>query len=197
MPQEVEFAIQLLRVHDRTPVAGWLRSIRANHLDDFERLWKPVLTESMEADQYWDWEQKSRTYGNRLGAEQYAVECENLTQGLMLIETLGHRSGFDAHRRVVYVRSLATAPWNRRPLNQAPLYRFVGTVLLTFARYRSEELGYGGLVGLHALPGAEAFYRQSGMMDCGVDAAADNLVYFEYYQRQTSTSEEWEEMDWE
>jgi hypothetical protein len=60
MPQEVEFAIQLLRVHDRTPVAGWLRSIRANHLDDFERLWKPVPTESMEADQYWDWEQKSQ-----------------------------------------------------------------------------------------------------------------------------------------
>jgi hypothetical protein len=197
MSSEVEFAIQLLRVQDRTPIAGWLRSISAKHLDEFERLWKPVLMESTEADQYWDWEQKSRTYGNRLGAEQYAVECENLTQGLMLIETLGHRSGFEADRRIVYVRSLATAPWNRQSVNQAPLYRFVGTVLLDFARYRSEELGYGGLVGLHALPGAEAFYRQSGMMDCGVDEAADRLVYFEYYQRRASTSEEWEEIDWE
>jgi hypothetical protein len=38
------------------------------------------------------------------------------------------------------------------------------------AQLRSEELGYGGLVGLHSLPGAEAFYRKMGMIDGGADA---------------------------
>jgi hypothetical protein len=192
MSQDFECPIQLFRVSDQLSVEGRLCSLNSQHLNEFGQIWKPILLSSSEADQYWDWEQKYRTYGTRLGAEKYAVECDGMTQGLMLMETLGHRSWFDANRRVVYIRSLATAPWNRRSLNPSPEYRLVGTVLLAFARYRSEELGYGGLVGLHALSGAEAFYRQSGMLDCGRDAAFDDLVYFEYYQPR-SPDLEWED----
>jgi hypothetical protein len=76
----------------------------SSHLDDFERLWKPVLLASIEADQYWDWEQKSRTYGNRLGAEQYAVECESLTQGLMLIEAFGTEAATVCGQQIVLER---------------------------------------------------------------------------------------------
>lgn len=194
MSSLVNESVQLLRVRDRQPVEAWLRSLNQKHLGDFKQFWKPLLMASSTVDQFWDWEFKARTYGTRLGAEQYAIECEGMTQGLMLLETLGHRSWVEVSRRIVYVRSLATAPWNRPPLKKPPDYRLVGTVLLQFARYRSEELDYGGLVGLHALPGAEGFYRASGMMDCGADEDEDNLVYFEHYRRRSSPNTD-EELD--
>jgi glycine/D-amino acid oxidase-like deaminating enzyme len=121
-----------------------------------------------------------------------------MTQGLMLIETLGNRSWFEPHRRVVYLHSLATAPWNRPSIQDPPRYRLVGTMLLRFARQLSEALGYGGLVGLHALPEAEDFYRRMSLIDCGLDAKKENLTYFEWYQRQTSEGEDWQnEVDWD
>jgi hypothetical protein len=52
--------------------------------------------------------------------------------------------------------------------------------LLLLARQRSVELGYGGRVGLHSLPGSEAFYRRNNVPDYGPDPAKDGLVYFEY-----------------
>jgi hypothetical protein len=189
--------VQLLRVCDRQPVEAWLKSVTQKHLDDFEQIWKPMLRSSSAIDQYWDWEMKSRTYGARPGAEQYAVECDDITQGLMLIETLGHRSWFEESRRVIYVRSLATAPWNRLLFRNPLGYRLVGTTLLEFARYRSRELGYGGLVGLHALPEAEEFYRASGMIECGADVQAGNLIYFEYYRRTSDFCETEDLRSWD
>jgi hypothetical protein len=197
MPPPANEPVQLLRVRDRQPVPAWLRSLNQKHLDDFEQIWKPMLRGSSAADQYWGWELKSRTYGARPGAEQYAIECDGVTQGLMLIETLGYRSWFEEARRIVYVRSLATAPWNRPLLKEPPDYRLVGTTLLEYARYRSEELGYGGLVGLHALPEAEEFYRTSGMLECSADAKAGNLIYFEYYRRTFASSEGEDLIDWD
>ena len=190
MSQFVHYPLQLLRVRDRQPVEAQLCSIQSKHLDDFERHWKPVLLGSLEEDQYWDWKRKNRIYGSSAGAEAYAIECEQMTQGLMLIKTLGHRSWFESFRRVVYVHFLATAPWNRPSVQDPPRYRLSGTLLLRFARQRSEEVGYLGLVGLHALPEAEHFYRRMGMIDCGLDARKDNLTYFEWYQRQTREGED-------
>ena len=48
------------------------------------------------------------------------------------------------------------------------------------ARQRSVELEYGGRVGLHSLPEAEAFYRRYNMPDYGPDPDKKGLVYFEY-----------------
>ncbi len=53
-------------------------------------------------------------------------------------------------------------------------------MLLLFARQRSLELGYGGRLGLHALPESEAFYRLLQMPDYGADPEKEDLVYFEY-----------------
>jgi hypothetical protein len=78
---------------------------------------------------------------------------------------------------------LATAPWNRLSNPDPRGFRAVGSALFRFARFRSEELGYGELVGLHSLPAAEAFYRKLGMIDGGADAEKDNLTYFEWYRR--------------
>lgn len=122
--------------------------------------------------------------------EGYAITCEQMTQGLMILLTQGQQSQVESDRSLVYVHSLATAPWNRVTAPDPNGFRAVGRVLLKFARFRSEELGYGGLVGLHSLPSAEEFYRKMGMLDAGADAEKENLTYFEWYRRRPSLLEE-------
>ncbi|MEB3292531.1 MAG: hypothetical protein VKJ24_05175 [Synechococcales bacterium] len=62
-------------------------------------------------DQYWDWERKKRIYiqGDNRIYEGYAIEYEQLTQGMMIIKMGGHRSWVDPERRLVYVHSLGGA----------------------------------------------------------------------------------------
>lgn len=182
--------VNLLRVQDNQLVEGTLTDLAQKHLDDFEAFWKARLQRSTQEDQFWDWELKNRAYLSESIYEGYAIECEGITQGLMLLATGGYRSQFESSRRIVYVHSLATAPWNRPSLQTLVSYRLVGSILLRFAQYRSEELGYGGLVGLHALPGAEEFYERMNMINCGADAAKENLTYFEWYKRRESLFDE-------
>jgi hypothetical protein len=168
--------IQLLRVQDNQLVDATLVTMIDRHLDDFETLWKARLRVSEEEDRFWDWEMKNRVYLSSTNYEAYAIDYEQVAQGLMLLETSVHRSWYEPHRRIVYVHSLATAPWNRSSIQTPVTYRLVGSTLLEFARFRCEELGYGGLVGLHALSGAEAFYRRMNMSDCGMDEENENLT---------------------
>lgn len=158
------------------------------HLDDFRTVWKEQLKTSADEDRYWDWNQKQRIYlaGGIDTYEGYAIECEGLTQGMMILQLRGYRSQIEPSRRLVYIHSLATAPWNRLSNPDPNGFRAVGSALLRFARFRSEELGYGGLVGLHSLPAAEMFYRKMGMIDGGADAEKDNMTYFEWYRRDSA-----------
>ncbi|NJN63307.1 MAG: GNAT family N-acetyltransferase [Coleofasciculaceae cyanobacterium RL_1_1] len=182
----------LIRVQDSATVIGRLVSLSAKHLNDFKTRWRKGLQTTVDQDQYWDWERKQRIYltdGTGI-YEGYAIECEQLTQGMMLLQIKGYRSQVEPSRRLVYVHSLATAPWNRVS-NPAPNgFRAVGSALLRFAQFRSENLGYGGLVGLHSLPSAETFYQKMGMIDGGKDDEKGGLTYFEWYQRRTSLLEE-------
>jgi hypothetical protein len=122
--------------------------------------------------------------------EGYAIELNRLTQGMMMLRTRGKRSHFDEQRRLVYVSRLATAPWNRVDLQASVEFRAVGSTLMRFAQLRSEELGYGGVVGVHSLPEAEAFYRKLNMSDCGLDPDGDDLRYFEWYRPRPSLFDE-------
>lgn len=105
---------------------------------------------------------------------------------MMLIETQQHRSRITPGQPLVYVEALATAPWNRLAIIRPPELRGVGTALLLFARQRSLQLGYGGRVGLHALPRAERFYERQRMSrfdpnpEDYPDLEDKPLTYFEY-----------------
>jgi hypothetical protein len=187
--------IQLIRVQDNQLVDAVLVTLAERHLNDFEQLWKAALRASTEEDKFWSWEMKHRVYLSQPTYEGYAIECDNQTQGLMLIETRLHRSWYDSNRRVVYVHSLSTAPWNRPSLSSPSLYRATGGTLLEFARVRSEALGYGGLVGLHSLEGAEDFYRRMRMSECGPDEEKEDLIYFEWYRPQEPALEWWDTID--
>jgi len=64
--------------------------------------------------------EKERIYAASPNYESYAVECEGMTQGLMLIDTRFHRSQIESSRRMVYISFLATAPWNRSLIQTPP-----------------------------------------------------------------------------
>jgi hypothetical protein len=176
--------VPLIRIRDATPVVGSLVPLTTKHLDDFATVWWERIQTSADEDQYWDWEQKQRIYlaGKIKIYEGYAIEYEQLTQGMMLLQIKGYRSQVDLNSPLVYVHSLATAPWNRVSSRDLNGFRAVGGALLRFARLRSEALNYGGRVGLHSLPDAEVFYRKMGMIDGGSDSEKENLTYFEWYR---------------
>ncbi|MGL5871073.1 MAG: hypothetical protein ACRC2R_01685 [Xenococcaceae cyanobacterium] len=107
------------------------------------------------------------------------MECENITQGLIIIEIDCHRSRIESGKNLIYVDYLTTAPWNRQSIQLPPMYRGVGTALLSFAIKRSFELEYKGRIGLHALPLAEKFSTKIGLLNLGSDTSKQGLSYFE------------------
>ena len=94
--------VRLIRVRDAASVVGRLVPLTIKHLDDFRIVWREQLRTSADEDQYWDWEQKQRIYlaGGMGLYEGYAIwqsqrcanECEQLTQGMMLIQVRGYRT---------------------------------------------------------------------------------------------------------
>ena len=153
------------------------------HLVQIETIWKGILRAAQQPDMDWSWAYKLRLAGSERRFEAYVVEIDKLAHGVMLLETEWHRSQLDrqsARAPLVYVEYLASAPWNRRVIEDPPYFVRIGQTLLMFARQRSVELGYGGRVGLHSIPEAEAFYHRQGMPDYGADPDKDGLVYFEY-----------------
>jgi hypothetical protein len=170
--------IKLLRVCGSKVVDADLLDLSPKHLADFETFWKPRLQSSSEEDSHWNWVNKYLKSATP-NYERYALECENITQGLILLELDCYRSRCESGRSLVYVDFLATAPWNRCSIQNPPSYKGVGMALVTYAVKRSFDLGYKGRLGLHALPLAEAFYAKLGMVDFGLDAGKENLKYFE------------------
>lgn len=171
--------VQLLRVHDRQVVDAILTEIAEKHLEDAN--WEPLLSGTRQEDEYWDWVAKSRRSKMLPGDELYALECEGVTQGLIMLDVLKKRCQISSQlrRRLVYISALATAPWNRPAITNPPTYKGVGGNLVDFALARSYDLGYQGL---HALASALGFYKKLrvGLLECGPDPEEpDNLVYFE------------------
>jgi hypothetical protein len=166
-------------------VEAVLMPMTDKHLEEAERLWIPLLQSSSEEDEYWNWVRKQRE-SSLPGSEFYAIECENVTQGLLAIDILKKRCQLDsqARRRLVYILALATAPWNRPTILDPPIYKGVGGQFVDFAIARSRELGYQGRIGLHSLPRALNFYRKLrvNLLECGSDPdEPDHLVYFERF----------------
>jgi hypothetical protein len=193
MTDSVRVDVSLLRGDTLQPMMAQLVSMTNRHLDDYDAAWQQCLRQVDAVDELADWDWKKRVFVARGEAEGYAIEWENMTQGLMILRSRGRRSWIDPNRRIVYVSRLATVPWNRLEIQNPVTLKLVGGTLLKFAQFRSETCGYGGLVGVHALPEAEAFYRKLAMTDCGCDAAFENLRYFEWYRPRPSANE-WDDM---
>ncbi|BAU15704.1 hypothetical protein LEP3755_62690 (plasmid) [Leptolyngbya sp. NIES-3755] len=182
----MSLSVPLLRIRDLQIVEAVLIPMTDKHLEEAERLWIPLLRDSDEEDEYWNWVRKQQREALLPGVEFYAIECENVTQGLIAIDILKKRCQIDLQfrHRLVYILALATAPWNRPTILDPPLYKGVGGQFVDFAIARSRDLGYQGRIGLHALPRALNFYRKLrvNLLECGSDPDdPEHLVYFERF----------------
>jgi GNAT superfamily N-acetyltransferase len=160
-------------------VTALICPMERRHLEDFNLVWKPMLEALDGEDAFWDWAGKKCLALSDDRYEAYAIEQDDLTHGLLWLETQWHCSQWVRGEPLVYVAALASAPWNRHLLDPQPWLTGVGSALLSFARQRSLDLGYGGRLGLHALAGSESFYESRNMLNLGYDLDQE-MVYFEY-----------------
>jgi hypothetical protein len=145
--------------------------------------WKPILKLHREEDVDWDWTELLSTcrelQRHKLARfESLALCCDRQVQALMILETTKHASR-PSGKPLVYVEYLAAAPWNRPGIENPRRYWGCGRALLQHAVERSERLGRSGRVGLHALPGARAFYVSAGLKDFGPDPQEGGLHYLQ------------------
>ena len=160
--------------------------IQERHLTDVEEIWSPALRVLLgwagrqEQSSHWDWRAKLRSVRGRRRLRSLAVECEGITQGLMIVD-LSRRCRLESQHgeRLAYVDYVEVAPWNRESWKPHRLFGSVGTALIRAAIQLSLDAGYLGRIGLHSLSRANNFYRHLGMTDMGLDAAYENLRYFE------------------
>lgn len=131
----------------------------------------------------WDWSRKAPQL-QLLESACFGIVFEKRWQGLMMTKTAAHVSRLpsDLGKPLVYIDFLETAPWNWPipALNVVGELGGIGPALFLQAVRQSDEEGFHGRVGLHALPQAEPFYeRACGMTPLGRDQRKENLVYFE------------------
>jgi hypothetical protein len=111
------------------------------------------------------------------------IEYEGATQGVMLTKLASYVSQLETGKPLVYIDYLESAPWNWniQELTQLSEFRGVGSVLFYTAVMQSEQEGFHGRVGLHALPQAESFYagKICRMTKIGPDPNKQNLPYYE------------------
>jgi len=169
------------------------QGLNEKNLTDFELHWKPLLAQKRQRstreelltanaqDAHWDWVRKELAWGHLLAYEGFAVEAEGMTQGLMYLnKTRFSRLAGQLGAPLVYVESLASAPWNRHGFIGKPKYKGVGQLLIQAAISLSFTEEFKGRISLHALPQSENWYREVlGMIDLGPDPDYKNLKYFE------------------
>lgn len=177
------------------------RGIDENNLAHIEGRWRPIfetrrslavqsgksMSDINAEDAHWNWGQKAlAAIDDPFLYDLFVLECGGNTQALMMTR----KGGIDCFSRhpeherspILYIEFLATAPWNRRVLVPNPTYKGCGITLFGAAISLSIEEEMGGRIGLHSLPGAEEFYRDSiGMTDLGNDEEErhQGLRYFE------------------
>ncbi len=161
-------------------------SILQRHLDHHNQQWKPVTAKLKEQHGHWDWQNKWTHYSSQLSFQSFAIECNDETQGMMIVNTIMRcQIPQHANKHLVYVEYLEAAPWNRSSVTNTPKYNLVGTVMMAAAIQLSLDEGNQGRIGLHSLPQANTFYRDKcGMSELGADASKQNLIYFEMTEEQ-------------
>jgi hypothetical protein len=176
------------------------RSLDQKNFEDFLNRWRPMLKArraecaSWEAaaqinaqDSHWEWVEKAIEAERVMGRDTYAVEAAGETQGLMLVDVGFGRLAAQRGRELIYVELLATAPWNRPKLVEAPVYKGVGRILIGTAISLSVDLGFNGRIGLHSLAQSESWYQTvGGFSDVEFDAEKD-MRYFEMTDADAAT----------
>jgi hypothetical protein len=186
----------------KAPVEALLRSdLQPIDLVQIEGVWGPARIQSAQAlltagappeqlPQHWHWNWANKASNLQLLAYScFGIECQGAMQGLMMVTTAGHvaRLGPDRGRPLVYVDYIESAPWNLAVLSKKPKFSAIGVRLIKAAIRLSLDEEFHGRLGLHSLPRAEKFYRDTcRMTGLGADAGYQNLPYYEMTRMQAT-----------
>ena len=189
--------VRLIRRSDGQFVeANLYEGMKPEDLLIVEREWGPVRSQLMQVllqlkvcrtawpeSLHWDWGKKGPEL-KLLASAGFGIVCEKKWQGVMLTKTAGYRTQAnteDQGKPLVYIDYIETAPWNWNvaELSRSGEFKGVGSILIRQAVLQSEQEGFHGRVGLHALPQAAKFYEGLGMEGFGPDSAKQNLSYYE------------------
>ncbi len=172
------------------PVLGTLsHSISDKNLLDWVIHWKSFMQQRITSGQlaampqhpHWNWVAKYRAFSGSLAMKSFAIDCDDMTQGMMWVNVASFsRHAATLRNPLVYIEFLESAPWNLPMLNSAPKFKGVGGLMIAAAIHLSKNEEFKGRIGLHALPQAEPFYaNKCGMTDFGHDPEHHGLRYFE------------------
>lgn len=181
-----DLATQELRIAELWDV------IDERHLVDIETNWASSLaslaaaSQSHEESSHWNWRRKLTGIRGQFGRQEFAIECDGHTQGIMLLD-LNKASRIPATKgeSIVYVDYLQAAPWNRKSLC-VPQFVGVGSILIAASISLSMDLGFDGRIGLHSLPQSVGYYDHCGMTRFWRDPDYDQLMYFEMTTSQSA-----------
>ena len=183
LEEDADIVSPIGAAHIACYTSDWLPMLQSkvDELKQAGRYTLPALAENNVEDAHWEWSKKALERAGELQWNSYAVQCGQRTQGLMYVNLIPRcRLPEQVGEHMVTIDLLATAPWNRPNLAQSPVYRGVGGLLMTEAILLSRDEGFGGRIGLHALPRAANFYRTQWCMESlGADPHYGDLHYFE------------------
>ena len=190
----------LVRCDDRSSeVAQLIEPMTLAQITATETAWLPFLLSAWQArlqagvspddlpdHKHWRWSRKAHIYINRTGYRFFGLVAGGEMQGMMLVNSISRcRLASQQNEPLIFADYIATAPWNLRSLTDTPRCSGVGRAFIQAAIDFSRQSGMHGRIGLHSLPQAETFYRDTcGMTDCGADANEYDLHYFEMTETQ-------------
>ena len=180
---------------DGTPqVAEFRIPLSVVEIEAADNIWRPIIIiesyrllqagtplSDLPEHKHWMWRLKAHRYHATAGYTFAGIYHMGEAQGLMLINTARLcREASQTGQALAYIDYVSSAPWNLPSLVTNPRYRGVGKALIRAAISLSEAEGFDGRIGLHSLPQAEAFYRDTcGMTNLGIDRNEHDLRYFE------------------
>lgn len=109
----------------------------------------------------------------------FAVLGGRDVEGLVIFDAALHHSRIKDTAEVVYIRYLATAPWNRVTGNPIPRSRGIGRLLVEHAVRESIRRGSPGRIGVHALPASATFFENLAFERFGGSDSEHGMPYFE------------------
>jgi hypothetical protein len=109
----------------------------------------------------------------------HVVLSSNGIEGIIVISPDPKMSRTDPDASLLYVRYLATAPWNREGGIPEIGFLGIGRLLVARAVLDSVASGHNGRLGLHSLPTASPFYGAIGFDSLGADPAQRGMTLYE------------------
>ena len=161
-------------------VEAELRPARAADALTWEKAWRPALLKHLRPDAEWPWAEHITRAESKPGYLSLAVARDGALDALMSLTEKQERSRLDPSRNIVYIEYLGVAPEHQPPPVGDRTIAGLGRLMLEIAAQIAVAKGDNGLVGLHAKPDVEDFYRALRLHECSAEVCQDGTWrYFE------------------